>query len=240
MATSARVTSPARAPEFGARWRALLAYTLLTLLVTLTVALPIVGAWRGTSVAVDGFGSLDLFAGQLTLAAFLALWFVLQQRDSWRVFFALPAGNWAVRIATGARVGLVGWLVTLAAMALLGVLTSALGIEARPGFTEVVRWIATRPLWLRVLLVVAAMTTEEAFFRAFLQARLGLTLATLCFALGHLNYGSPAMGGGVFVIGLVLGLAYRRHRDLAVCAVAHGVFDAIQLLIVLPLVAREL
>jgi len=70
--------------------------------------------------------------------------------------------------------------------------------------------------------------------------RIGIVLATCCFALGHVNYGSPAMGGGVFVIGWVLGRAFTRSDDLAVCAVAHGTFDAIQLLIVLPLVASQI
>jgi membrane protease YdiL (CAAX protease family) len=48
------------------------------------------------------------------------------------------------------------------------------------------------------------------------------------------------MGLGVLVIGLVLALAFRRRGDVAVCVVAHGVFDAVQLLVVLPLVAARL
>jgi membrane protease YdiL (CAAX protease family) len=112
--------------------------------------------------------------------------------------------------------------------------------DPRPSFTDVVVWMAQRPLPLRVAVIVVAMVVEEAFFRGFLQPRFGIVTATLCFALGHVNYGSPIMGGGVFVIGLVLALAFRRYDDLAVCAVAHGVFDAIQLLIILPLIASQL
>ena len=84
------------------------------------------------------------------------------------------------------------------------------------------------------------MVIEEAFFRAFLQPRFGLATATVSFALSHANYGSPVMGSGVLVIGLILGLTFRRHQDLAICALAHGTFDGIQLLIVLPFVASRL
>jgi len=101
-------------------------------------------------------------------------------------------------------------------------------------------WMARRPLTLRLGLIVTAMVVEEAFFRAFVQARVGIVLATLWFALGHMNYGSPTMGLGVLVIGVVLGRAYQRTEDIAICAIAHGTFDAIQLLVVLPLIAAHL
>jgi membrane protease YdiL (CAAX protease family) len=117
--------------------------------------------------------------------------------------------------------------------------------ETEPGappeeFVGFITWLARRPFGLRLALVLTAMTVEEAFFRAFLQPRIGIALATLAFALGHVGYGSPQMGAGVLVIGLVLALDFRRRGDLAVCAIAHGVFDAIQLLIVLPLAASQL
>jgi membrane protease YdiL (CAAX protease family) len=100
--------------------------------------------------------------------------------------------------------------------------------------------MARRPILLRLALIGVAMSVEEAFFRAFLQPRFGLAIATVWFALSHLNYGSPLMGGGVLVIGWVLGRAFGRTSDLAVCAIAHGTFDAIQLLVILPLIAAHL
>jgi membrane protease YdiL (CAAX protease family) len=234
------VTLRSAAPEFMDPWRAALAYALLAAVLTVVVGLPLAVAWRDGPPAPRGLGTFDLFAGHLLLAAFLVVWFALQQRDEWRAFLALPSGGWPGRLAAGARLGLAGWLLTLAAMAALGSLATAAGVQPREGFSDLVVWLATRPLGLRVLLIASAMVVEETFFRAFLQPRIGLIPATACFALGHAAYGSPTMSGGVLVIGLVLGLSFRRHRDLLLCITAHGVFDAIQLLVVLPLAAPHL
>lgn len=234
------MTGPAERDVFPGRGRAAAAYALLAGVLALTVAAPIVTAWRSNPIGVESLGVLQLFAGQIALALFLACWFALQRGSSLREFLCLPTGRWGPRLAEGLRVGVIGWLVTLTAMIALGGLAQAVGVRPEEGFSDVMVWIARRPLALSLSLIMVAMAVEEAFFRAFLQPRFGLVAATLCFALGHLNYGSPVMGGGVFVIGLVLARSFRRHRDLAICAVAHGVFDAIQLLIVLPLVAAHL
>ncbi len=226
--------------EFSAPWRAALACTLLGAVLTLTVALPIASALRNVPIRVDASGPLELFAGQALLALFLAAWFALQDRSSAREFFHVPQHRWATRIATGVGVGVVGWVLTIASMSVFALAARGARVEPQQGFVDVVVWIATQPLLVRVALILAAMTIEEAFFRAFLQPRFGIVTATLCFALAHVNYGSPAMGAGVFVIGWILGSTFRRYDDVVVCAVAHGTFDAIQLLIVLPLVAAHL
>lgn len=228
------------ADEFPTAWRAVCAYSLLVAVLALTVGLPIASFWLDEPIAADTIQSLHLFTGQMVLATFLAFWFLLQKRADLRTFLHLPAGRWRERVVDGARVGLLGWLVTMATMVVLGMLAHAAGAQPKEGFADLMVWMAGRPLALRLALIGAAMITEEAFFRGFLQSRFGIAIATTCFALSHVNYGSPAMGGGVFVIGLVLGRAFRRTDDLAVCAIAHGVFDAIQLLVVLPLIAARI
>jgi membrane protease YdiL (CAAX protease family) len=228
------------AGEFPSVWRAACAYASLVGVIVLTVGLPIVSFMTGTTVAADGIESVHLFTGQAVLAAFLALWFLLQDAADIRTFLRLPRRRWPARIVDGVRLGVLGWLVTMFAMVVLGVFTQAAGVKPKAGFADLMVWMAQRPLALRFALIGAAMVTEEAFFRSFLQPRIGLAAATICFALSHVNYGSPAMGGGVLVIGLVLAHAFRRTNDLAVVAVAHGVFDAIQLLVVLPLLAARM
>jgi membrane protease YdiL (CAAX protease family) len=228
------------AGEFPTPWRAACAYGLLAIVLLLTLVLPIATFWHGKPVATEALGLVGLFTGQVVLASFLVLWFLLRTRTSVRSFLRLPAGGWTWRIVEGLRVGILGWVVTMTAMIGLGILAHADMIAPRPGFAKLVIWMAQRPLALRLALIAVAMVVEEAFFRAFVQARLGLLIATLWFALSHMNYGSPMMGVGVLVIGTVLGRAYERTGDLAVCAVAHGTFDAIQLLVVLPLVAARI
>lgn len=213
---------------------------MLGLIVLVIVGLPLFGARNAAPPDLAGIELLQIFSGQIALATFLVLWFCLQQRDDLRSFLSLPKGQWTTRLQRGLRLGVSGWAITLVAMAVLSAASGLVAAAPRAGFTELVVWLATRPLAFRVALIVAAMTVEEAFFRAFLQRRIGLFGATACFAISHLNYGSPAMGGGVFVIGALLGVAFRRHRDLAICAVGHGTFDAIQLLVVLPWVASRL
>jgi membrane protease YdiL (CAAX protease family) len=226
--------------EFASTARAAWAYGLLVLVLLATVGLPIATFWRGEPLRVETIGPLDLFQGQAVLAGFLLLWFALQQRADLRTFLQLPVGRWTARVREGLRVGVSGWLITMGAMIVLGAAAQAMGVAPHAGFTELMVWMAKRTMLLRIALIATAMVVEEAFFRAFLQPRFGLVPATLCFALSHVNYGSPTMSAGVFVIGWILGRAFEREGDLAICAVAHGTFDAIQLLIVLPLIASHL
>src|SRR5262249_59098604 len=76
------------------------------------------------------------------------------------------------------------------------------------------------------------------FFRGFLQRRFGLIISSLLFAMSHFNYGLPFMIVGVFTISLVIGRTFERTGDLLPCIVAHGIFDAVQLIIVLPVAVR--
>src|SRR5206468_6808878 len=95
-------------------------------------------------------------------------------------------------------------------------------------------WLAGLPLTYKLIIIAAAMTVEEAFFRGFLQPRVGLVASSILFALSHFSYGLPFMIVGVFTISLVIGGTLARTGDLLPCIVAHGIFDGVQLLIVLP------
>jgi membrane protease YdiL (CAAX protease family) len=79
-----------------------------------------------------------------------------------------------------------------------------------------------------------AMTVEEAFFRGFLQPRVGLVVSSILFAFSHFSYGLPFMIVVVFTISLIIGRAFERAGDLLPCVVAHGIFDGVQLLVILP------
>jgi membrane protease YdiL (CAAX protease family) len=101
-------------------------------------------------------------------------------------------------------------------------------------------WLANLPVAYKLVVIAVAMTVEEGFFRAFLQTRIGWIPSSVLFALGHAGYGLPMMLFSVFVISLVIGWTLRRRGRLLPCIVAHGVFDSIQLLVIMPVALKVL
>ena len=59
--------------EFPSRWRALCAYGLLTVVLVVTVALPVASAWLREPIGPEALGTFNLFAGQLVLFRVLRL-----------------------------------------------------------------------------------------------------------------------------------------------------------------------
>ncbi len=97
-----------------------------------------------------------------------------------------------------------------------------------------VLWLAGLPLWLKVSVALSAGVVEEIFFRGLLQPRVGIAVSTLLFVLAHLSYDQPFMLVGVTVLSLVFaGLVWWR-QNVWPAIVAHFLFDAVQLLFVIP------
>jgi membrane protease YdiL (CAAX protease family) len=176
-----------------------------------------------------------LFAGHFLLAGFLIVWWRLGRRGSLAGFLRLDHASLA-DLWLGSRVGVAGWCLTIVTMVTIGLammpISAGDATQEAPSF---MLWLADLPLDHKLLIIVAAMTVEEAFFRGFLQPRVGWIPSTLLFAVAHASYGMPMMLVGVFVISLVIGWLFRRTGRLLPCIVAHGVFDSIQLLVVIPL-----
>ncbi|MCU1246666.1 MAG: hypothetical protein JWN02_2576, partial [Acidobacteria bacterium] len=91
------------------------------------------------------------------------------------------------------------------------------------------------PVWKKCLIVLSAMTVEEAFFRGWLQKRVGLIASTVLFALAHSGLGQPFLLIGVALISLVIGFTFYRTKNLVPGIIAHGVFDAVQLFVIIPI-----
>jgi membrane protease YdiL (CAAX protease family) len=81
---------------------------------------------------------------------------------------------------------------------------------------------------------------EETFFRGFLQPRIGIGLSTCLFAFAHLSYDQPLMLVGITALSLFYGALVRWRRNLWAAIVAHFLFDAIQLLVVIPAILKLL
>jgi membrane protease YdiL (CAAX protease family) len=90
-----------------------------------------------------------------------------------------------------------------------------------------------------VALALSAGLVEELFFRGFLQPRVGIGVSTLLFVLAHLSYDQPFMLVGITILSLVFaGLVWWRQNVWPAVA-AHFLFDAVQLLILIPWALHE-
>lgn len=76
-----------------------------------------------------------------------------------------------------------------------------------------------------IVLGLSAGISEEMLFRGAVQPRLGLLLASVLFAIGHLQYGLTVATLEVFIIGLVLGLV-RQRTHTTVCILIHAGYNS--------------
>jgi len=76
-----------------------------------------------------------------------------------------------------------------------------------------------------IVLGLSAGISEELLFRGAVQPRLGLLLASVLFAIGHMQYGLTVATLEVFIIGLMLGLI-RKRSSTTLCIVIHASFNA--------------
>ncbi|GBD26296.1 hypothetical protein HRbin30_01628 [bacterium HR30] len=228
--------------EFRTPWRRAAAFALWVVVLAFVVFLPV------SSTGADGPPRLDegsfalLFVGHAALCLFLLLWWALRGDIALSRFLYLEGhpALLARRLMIGVAAGLSGWALTLTVTAIVASIWFQ-GTRSLPevDVPEVVLWMVELPAIQKSALILVAMTVEEAFFRAFLQPRLGLLLSSVCFGLSHFSYGLPFLVVGVFVVSLFLGWLFQRTQHLLPSIVAHGVFDAVQLFLVLPWAAKH-
>jgi membrane protease YdiL (CAAX protease family) len=228
--------------ELARAWQRWLGLALLFAVLAAAVFYPVATAGDVLHLDPAAIAFPEIFSGHLLLVAFLVAWWALSGRPSWQTFLHLSPEGLGAAVRDGVVVGSLGWsatlLVTFAVAASAGAVTSApLGPAEVP---PIMLWMADLPVWRKALIVGAAMSVEEAFFRGFLQTRLGLPASTLLFALAHVNYGLPFMVVAVLTISVILGALFALRRNLVSCVIAHGVFDAIQIFVIIPFAVRQL
>lgn len=230
--------------EFPSALRRLLACVVLSCTLAITAVLPLSRIGHpAPDVDLASMSMLELFLGHAILAAALLAWWALAGFRPLTAFLhlRLDAPRWQLR--EGLVAGLGGWVITMLVMtligALLGVGRDAASGGVKPEVPEMVRAIVGLPFSTRLALVLSAGFFEELFFRSFLQARGGLVLSTVLFTASHASYGMPFMLVGVFTVSVVLGRVFERRGDVVPCMIAHALFDAIQLFVILPLVVAS-
>jgi membrane protease YdiL (CAAX protease family) len=211
---------------------------LVALGVTLAATTILPAFSLGRPIEPERLSLPSILALQQLLTLFLLAWWLLAGRPPVREFLALSTPDPGRQVRIGLVVGLAGWgLTVVAGLAVLGALRFV-GIEEVRPIPPLVRWLASQPFGSRLVLVVAAMTVEEIFFRSFLQRRIGAVPASILFLVSHGGYGDPLFFFGLLAITAVLSATFEKTGSVVASMVAHGVFDAVQLLLVLPSVVR--
>ena len=213
-------------------WLALLLFGLATLIIGSSLKTP-------TTKELAHVPFYSLFALHGILIVFLAGWWLLTRRPPLGQFFNIPRRGNGDAVLIGFAVGVGGWLFTIAVALAIGLLLSASGLLPKnPQPSPMVAWMAALPLWKKGVIVLSAMTVEEAFFRGWLQKRVGVIASTTLFALAHSGLGQPLLLIGVAVISLIIGVTFYRTKNLIPGIIAHGIFDAVQLFVVIPVVFK--
>lgn len=154
--------------------------------------------------------------------------------------FGFLAPNVPQEIGLGLLLGIGAWgAVLLAALVMGGIIYALGGEESLPKQPPaLVPWIAALPIGARILISLSAGVVEETFFRGFLQPRIGIVLSTLLFVFAHFSYGQPLMLVGIGTLSLIYALLVRWRQNIWPAIAAHFLFDAVQLLVVIPYVLR--
>jgi membrane protease YdiL (CAAX protease family) len=223
-----------RFPSAFAKW---FAYAWLGLFLLLLAGL-VTGAALNPARAADLANApfYSLFGLHAVLIVFLAGWWLATGRPHLAEFFNFQRGRNGEAVMIGLGVGVAGWIFTLGMALMIALILRATGILGEdPKPSPMIGFMAAMAWWKKVTIVLSAMTVEEFFFRSWLQKRVGLIASTLLFALAHFTLGQPLLLIGVTVISLVIGFTFYRTKNVLPGIVAHGVFDAIQLFVIIPI-----
>lgn len=226
-----------RSDRFSSATTKYLAYLWLLLFLLLLAAL-VTGAALNPARASDLVKApfYSLFLLHAILIFFLIGWWLFAGRPPLHDFLRFQRGRNGEAVMIGIAVGVAGWIFTLVAAATIALTLRATGLLTEdPQPSPMIGFMASLPWWKKAMIVLSAMTVEEFFFRSWLQTRVGLLASTALFAVAHFTLGQPLLLIGVTVISLVIGFTYYRTKNVLPGIVAHGVFDAIQLFVIIPI-----
>jgi membrane protease YdiL (CAAX protease family) len=245
------LTPPAWSPDDnglspeGGPVRRFLALSLLTLIFYFAVLQPLAMLGLEREIDFSAVSGPELFVTHLIFVIGLLVWYLLgfwgyrdQPGASAADQLGLTAGKVWSELALGLVCGVVGWLLVIVVSTLAAGLIAALGgaasLPTEP--SPIVVFVAGLPVALRISISLSAGVVEEAFFRGLLQPRVGVVLSTLLFAIGHLSYEQPTLLIGITALSLFFAALVQWRQSIWAAMTAHAVFDAIQLLILIPAV----
>lgn len=249
-------------PGFRIVWRRLLAIALLAVLFFFTVFAAVVQPPSRVEIDPESLAGPALFAVHAMLLLALAGWLLFgyagldretgdrlggaMSVQSFVTLVCRQVGLMAARpwreIGIGCLLGVGAWVIAVASAMLAALLIMAAGgqdmLPTQP--PEAIPVIASLAVLLRLALALSAGFVEEIFFRGFLQPRIGIALSTVLFVIAHASYGQPFMLIQIAVLSILFALIVVWRRNVLAAIAAHAIFDAVQLLIVIPLVLDTL
>ncbi|MGH9379729.1 MAG: lysostaphin resistance A-like protein [Thermoanaerobaculia bacterium] len=217
----------------------------------IAVLSPIASFGQPPPESFEGVSPAGLFVLHAGFFVALVLWFgsgflprlPVSPRIWWRVWSAQlgwRASKISRELALGLAAGVAGWTAVLAIVYGVAAVAWAVGAEElvpqEP--PAVMEYLIGLPVAVRLALAASAGLAEETFFRGFLQPRAGIALSSTLFVLAHLSYGQPFMLLGVALLSILFAWLVRWRQSIWAAVVAHATFDAIQLLVVLPVLHR--
>ncbi len=226
----------------GPALRRVFALTALAMVLWIGVFAPLGVIGLEQTLPVD-LETPQLFQLHLFFVLALLIWYALgfvgdrtPLLESLRRQFGLRAAGAGRELALGAAVGVGAWLVVLVVLMLVGSLVYLVaGEQSLPESPpSVVVWVAGLPILVRFAVSLSAGVVEELFFRGFLQPRVGIWLSTGAFVLAHASYEQPLMLVGITILSVIFALLVRWRQSIWAAIAAHAVFDAVQLLFVIP------
>lgn len=194
----------------------------------------------------ESLSPLRLFQMHAILVAMLAAWLMLGYwrcgHDAGTVIMtqlglrARTGQAIPTEIGIGLGAGVVLWGGVLALVMLSALIVGAVGgFENLPNEApEMVLWMGSLPVLLRLMVSLSAGVFEEVFFRGFLMPRAGFVTSNVLFVLAHINYEQPFMLLGVALLSVGFSYLTIWRGNIWPAIAAHFLFDAIQLLILVP------
>ena len=190
-----------------------------------------------------------LFQTHAILMATLASWLVLGYWNCGYRPSEVIQSQLGLRTPTGTSVpketglgilaGLILWVGVLAAVFIAALAVGLIGgFENLPTEApEMVLWMGSLPLLLRLMVSLSAGVVEELFFRGFLMPRVGFWASNVLFVLAHASYQQSFQLFGVALLSVAFSMLVRWRGNIWPAIAAHFLFDAIQLLIIVPTAA---
>jgi membrane protease YdiL (CAAX protease family) len=212
----------------------------LVFVLMICVVAPFASGLAGRSPEPANLSPLSAFALHALFFAYLVLYYFLSGRPPILDFLKLRTPRPARDFLYGIPVAAFAWALSIAGMLGLELVLSLFAGPGapKPSMSPVIPWIVAQPVAFRIGIVLSAMVFEEAFFRSFLQPRIGAVGATIFFTLAHGVYGQPTMLFGILILSIVLSVAFEVFHDVLPAMAAHGAFDAFEIFVLIPLALK--